>query len=98
VRYSVLISLAMAASLAGCKVGPNYQAQHLPLEKGFVELGNTSGTNPATQPSRTTTGDVAIEWWRAFHDGELNHLIDVALQQNLDIQIASERIREARFG
>ncbi|MGN6370415.1 MAG: efflux transporter outer membrane subunit [Phycisphaerae bacterium] len=95
-RSTFSLILAGAAALAGCKVGPNYRPPNIHTENGFVELGNTSGTDPATQPSRTTNGNVAVEWWHAFHDKELDHLIDVALQQNLDLQIATARIREAR--
>jgi NodT family efflux transporter outer membrane factor (OMF) lipoprotein len=35
-------------------------------------------------------------WWRAFDDPALNNLIERALQDNLNIQIAGERLRAAR--
>jgi NodT family efflux transporter outer membrane factor (OMF) lipoprotein len=35
-------------------------------------------------------------WWTRYNDPELNRLIDQALANNLDLQIASQRIAEAR--
>lgn len=37
------------------------------------------------------------DWWHAFHDPELNALIDRALQGNLDLAQAAERVRAARL-
>jgi outer membrane protein TolC len=35
-------------------------------------------------------------WWKSFNDATLNHLVDLAYQQNLPLQIAGLRIVEAR--
>lgn len=35
-------------------------------------------------------------WWTRYNDPELNRIIDKALAQNLDLQIATQRIAEAR--
>ena len=35
-------------------------------------------------------------WWQQFQDPQLNHLIQLALQNNLDIQAAGARIAQAR--
>ena len=35
-------------------------------------------------------------WWQVFQDPELQELIRTALKQNYDLQIATERINEAR--
>lgn len=37
-----------------------------------------------------------MKWWTDFADPALNHLIDIAYQQNLPLQIAGVRIMEAR--
>jgi NodT family efflux transporter outer membrane factor (OMF) lipoprotein len=54
-------------------------------------------TQPATRASVTTeaAADVA-QWWRNFHDPALDSLIDRAIGQNLDLQLASSRLRQAR--
>jgi NodT family efflux transporter outer membrane factor (OMF) lipoprotein len=37
-----------------------------------------------------------IAWWTIFEDDNLNQLIEEALQQNFDVQISLEKIRQAR--
>ncbi|WP_237711960.1 TolC family protein, partial [Rhodanobacter sp. 115] len=37
------------------------------------------------------------DWWHAFHDPQLNALVDRALQGNLDLAQAAERVRAARL-
>ena len=36
-------------------------------------------------------------WWKTFHDSELDHIIAEALQQNYDLQAAYARLRQSRF-
>lgn len=35
-------------------------------------------------------------WWRAFKSQELNHLVDTALDENFDIQVAWARLKQAQ--
>lgn len=81
---------AIAAGLAGCEVGPNY---HRPQEK----VQSNWVSPPTTQASVTVQEPIQIEqWWTTFHDPTLNSLIKRAVLQNLDVQSAAERIRQAR--
>jgi multidrug efflux system outer membrane protein len=44
-----------------------------------------------------TSNSVSVaNWWKNFNDPELNSLIARAVQSNLDLKIASSRVREAR--
>ena len=44
-----------------------------------------------------TSADPAVEqWWRSFHDPELDSLIERAVRANLDLKIAASRLLEAR--
>jgi multidrug efflux system outer membrane protein len=71
--------------LAGCTVGPNYQRPATPVPPGFAE------------PHAPTAGDAELaSWWRAFGDSELDKLVNRAIAQNLDVETAAARIREAR--
>jgi NodT family efflux transporter outer membrane factor (OMF) lipoprotein len=89
--------LAVAAVFAGCAVGPNYTTPKVKVEPGFGELGNTTGINPAAQPSRATGQAAPVaEWWRVFGDPQLDRLIDEAVRENYGLQIATARIRQAR--
>jgi NodT family efflux transporter outer membrane factor (OMF) lipoprotein len=72
-----------AIPIAGCTVGPNYKRQEPKAPEHF-------GDAPATQ-----SVDVA-RWWTAFNDATLESLIDRAVAANLDLKLATARIRESR--
>ena len=58
-----------------------------------------SATTPAQFHSQAAgaSADPAVEqWWRSFHDAELNSLIERAVRANLDLKIAASRLLEAR--
>jgi NodT family efflux transporter outer membrane factor (OMF) lipoprotein len=84
-RHGLPIAAA-AALLAGCTVGPNYQPPATPLPPAFAE------SQSAQNGSET---DLA-SWWRGFDDPELDKLVNRAIAQNLDVETAAARIREAR--
>lgn len=69
--------------LAGCTVGPDYREPQMAVPAAFSEpLAN---------------GQVRLDrWWQAFNDPQLTALIEKALRQNLDIELAAARVREAR--
>lgn len=82
--------LTAAAIVAGCEVGPNYHPPRTPMPAQWE-------APPTTQASVTVQQPVEIEqWWTTFHDPELDSLIDRAVQSNLDLEAATERIRQAR--
>jgi|tagenome__1003787_1003787.scaffolds.fasta_scaffold20989195_5 multidrug efflux system outer membrane protein len=72
--------------LAGCAVGPNYRPPATPVPGRFAEAATESGVSDAELAS----------WWRAFGDPQLSALVNRALAQNLDVETAAARIREAR--
>jgi NodT family efflux transporter outer membrane factor (OMF) lipoprotein len=83
---SLTILAAGLAMLAGCTVGPNYRRPATPVPPGFAE---PHGATPI--------GDSELaSWWRRFGDPELDKLVNRALAQNLDVETAAARIREAR--
>ncbi|MFM9827938.1 MAG: efflux transporter outer membrane subunit [Sphingomonas sp.] len=87
---TVKISLAAicALVLAGCTVGPNYVAPTVALPAQFAHA-------PAT-----VSGDDSVEvaqWWKSFHDPQLDSLIATGLADNPDIAIAASRVRQARL-
>jgi outer membrane protein, multidrug efflux system len=90
-----LLAAAVAAAsaglgLAGCEVGPNY---HPPQQKAPP----TWVAPPTTQASVTVQQPIQVDqWWTTFNDPTLDSLIRRAAAQNLDVQSAAERIREAR--
>jgi multidrug efflux system outer membrane protein len=77
---------AVALALGGCTVGPNYTRPTTPLPQRYVDAATQAGP---------TDADLAA-WWGRFGDPLLDELINRALAQNLDVQAAAARIREAR--
>ena len=74
----------IALLLAGCTtVGPDYREPQMAVPASYME--------PAAN------GEFQLDhWWRGFGDAQLTTLVEQALEQNLDIEMAAARIREAR--
>jgi NodT family efflux transporter outer membrane factor (OMF) lipoprotein len=90
---SVPALLAVATAVSSCSVGPDYRTPVLHLPSGFLALapsGEKSGG-----PGSASAADLT-QWWRSLHDAKLNSLEDRALRANLDLEIALNRIQEAR--
>ena len=79
--------LCILLLVTGCTVGPNYRPPQVSVPPAYRE------PFPATtnQPSP----DLA-QWWRLFHEPQLDALIQEATVANHDVRLAQARIREAR--
>lgn len=75
-----LASLALAAVLAACAVGPDYQRPELQLPERY---------GYATAEGRDT---VTPQWWSQFGDPVLDALIAEGLANNRDLRIAAARV------
>jgi len=84
----ILSSLLLNVALAGCAVGPDYQAPKTELAP-FHNLAVVSAkAGTATPP--------LDQWWAGFNDPMLVAVVQRALAQNLDLAAALARVREAR--
>jgi NodT family efflux transporter outer membrane factor (OMF) lipoprotein len=84
-----------ALLVSSCAVGPGYHTpdEHVPAQFAVQ-------TNEPAQGGSAIAGDKAASvdyaaWWRAFHDEELESLIDRAVKANPDIQIALDHLQAA---
>ena len=85
--------LAMALGtllLAGCVSPGGLRPQQAPLAANSLAMGNTLSGVP-----RQAAAWPAADWWRSFHDAQLDHLIHVALASNPDLAVAAARVRQA---
>jgi NodT family efflux transporter outer membrane factor (OMF) lipoprotein len=89
---SVPVLLAVATAASSCSVGPDYHTPDLHLPSGFVALARSDEKSEGSEP---TSADLT-QWWRLLHDAKLSSLEDRALQTNLDLEIALNRIQAAR--
>lgn len=80
-RRIAAVALA-CATLSSCTVGPAYRQAEVPMPPAWSEpLGRA--------PARG-------EWWKDLRDPVLDALVDRALESNLDVETASERVVAAR--
>lgn len=75
-------ALVLALLLAGC-------------QSADVEQATPSLQIPAAWRTQTGPGSAAEgQWWRNFHDTQLNRYVDQALRYNSDVLTARERVNE----
>ena len=80
--------------LASCAAGPRYHVPPPDAPAAFVAT-----TRPAASPATVGPGAATVElatWWKALDDEELNSLVDRALRSNLDLEVALDRLQQAR--
>jgi outer membrane protein, multidrug efflux system len=77
----------LAVLLGGCMVGPDY---HQPKPKAPARWAESMASG------ETNSAMATVDWWKYFHDSELDSLIDRAVGSNLDLRMAQARVREAR--
>jgi NodT family efflux transporter outer membrane factor (OMF) lipoprotein len=90
-KHSSLIVAALALSLSGCMVGPNYRRPQVPVPDRFRGAAVEGESAAASAPSIAET-----KWFDLFQDETLKQLVTSALQKNFDLRIAAERVLEAR--
>ena len=81
-------ALGMLAS--ACAVGPNYVKPQIASPSAFADAASTQHTVITGQAADLST------WWTQFSDPVLDGLVKRALADNLDLQTAASRVREAR--
>jgi NodT family efflux transporter outer membrane factor (OMF) lipoprotein len=72
-----------SALLSGCAVGPDFKAPEPALPHQWRD-------------SAVTNNAVEQQWWQQFHDATLDHLVERALSNNADVQIAMLRVAQSR--
>ena len=91
---NLLLGTVACLCLAACTVGPDYHSPVMKIPDAFIKA------SPEGQKSTADTGNKpvidAAKWWQALDDQELNSLIDRAVQNNPDIEIALDRMQQAR--
>lgn len=85
--------VVLAAALCGCAVGPDYHPPEIATPARWSDLGE-AGADPLSRPV-PVEADLS-RWWLRFDDPTLTWLIDQALAQNLNLKVATARLRQAR--
>ena len=82
-----LLGSTVSLLLAGCVVGPNYQA---PRASAPVKWTTPLGAGETDAPL------ALADWWRSFNDADLDRLETAAVESNLTLRAAEQHVREAR--
>ena len=87
-RKSLIAPLFVAALLAGCTVGPNYQRPTIQTPNAFRAAAPGTASDPASLAD--------LKWFEVFKDEKLQELERTALAQNYDLRDAAARVEAAR--
>lgn len=84
-RTPLCAALTAALLVSGCALGPDHArpATNLPAQYGEAA------------PSAAEAAPVSRTWWKLFQDATLDGLVEQALRDNTDLQLAVARIEEA---
>ncbi|HMK71402.1 MAG TPA: efflux transporter outer membrane subunit [Xanthobacteraceae bacterium] len=77
--------------LAACAVGPDYHPPEPAVPENFAATLSVKALND----QRAGAPDIS-RWWRSLHDRELDSLIDRAIAGSLTLEIALNRLQQAR--
>lgn len=89
-----LVVVGLISGLTACAVGPNYRTPKSDAPPAFAAPAAAIPTAASGQ-SAASAPDLA-SWWRSLNDEELNSLVDRAVKSNLDLEIALDRLQQAR--
>jgi NodT family efflux transporter outer membrane factor (OMF) lipoprotein len=108
--FTRLFTVAFAASViisGGCATGPKYSPPALPTLQSYtdaatrpaeVSAADQSGTPPSSG-QRIVLGSAPREdWWTQLQSPELDHVVDLALQNNLSLDVARANLAKAQEG
>jgi NodT family efflux transporter outer membrane factor (OMF) lipoprotein len=81
----LILTTVLSLALSACSLTPDYVRPQM----GIPEQWSNTSTPPLPRSKEPS-------FWLAFENEDLNHLMEVALAQNLDLQAALHRIEQAR--
>jgi len=99
----LLSSVMFAAGLAGCTLGPDYERPDLKLPQAYrqapasaVEKSTAVASGAAESTLSQSQAPIKSDWWTLFNDPQLDALMQIALIENADVQIAQARLAETQ--
>jgi outer membrane protein, multidrug efflux system len=87
--WTFMATLAAAALLAGCAVGPNYKRPPVQAPTAY----KTEGPWRVAAPKDSLPKGA---WWESFNDAELNSYEQQLLKANQSLEAARDRLNQAR--
>jgi multidrug efflux system outer membrane protein len=84
IMKKIIFILSIVVLAAGCAVGPKYSRP------------KTKNPDAYTQATFKTDSVTNLKWWDLYKDSTLQSLVHLALDSNLDLRIAAERVEESK--
>lgn len=91
IRACLPTAVALALTVAGCTVGPDYQSPRPDTPQAYRGANRPVEGNRAIRESAPDP-----RWWRHFNSSQLNGLVERAIRGNLSLQQTVLRIAGAR--
>jgi len=95
------LTVAAAAMISGCAVGPRYQAPAPPPVTTYTSVPLAAKISPAPAAAAVQTLEygaaVNPRWWRDFGSPALSELVEAALARNPGLDAAEATLEEARY-
>ena len=95
-----LLWLVFLPVVNGCSVGPDYQPPEITLPQTFTESESVEKPavtrGDATQSTSTPSTESTENWWTRYNDARLDELVNRAIANNREIDLAIERVKESR--
>ncbi len=104
-RFLPCLAAAPVLLVAGCAVGPDFQAPPAPADVTYTASPQPTRTVAADMPgdlpnghaqTLDTAADVPAQWWRLFRSPALDETIRAALTASPTLAQAQARLREAQ--
>ncbi len=97
---TIVVAAAVALTVSGCAVGPDFKRPDSPQVEGYLHKATTpsaSATLPAANAQHFVDGmDIPGQWWALFHSQALDELIAEAIKANPDLQAAQAALRNSK--
>jgi NodT family efflux transporter outer membrane factor (OMF) lipoprotein len=89
----VSLAVALSSGLSGCAVGPDFLSPEPPKVNEFTP----EKINQIGNQRLVAADEIPQRWWKAFHDQNLNKLIEASIKHSPGLQAADAAIRIAYF-
>jgi multidrug efflux system outer membrane protein len=91
-KFKLCAGLLFVLSMAGCTLGPDYVRPELAIPESYRKP-----VSDETVQSKDSlqTASFKRDWWTLFNDSQLDTLMQTALVDNAEVQIAMARLAQA---
>ena len=98
---SAIPALALALTLGGCMVGPNFQRPDPPATSKYIDTPLPDQTASAPEKGGeaqrfVASSDLPAQWWTLFNSTALDQLVRDSLAQNPTLSAAQATLRQAQ--